>query len=166
VTNKLSPEELIISLLTNEPITEAIVREALAGRGPIATVKPTGPSAGQGHGSTAWLVGFVYYADCREAIRVCCPAGSDPEFLLTRTQLMRDNETYRVVPAPKEARQAPYPLAAPRTPQGELYLDNDSRSVFLGSLPDSVTEEELRELFAYLGTITSCNIISKPLTSK
>ena len=166
MTNTLSPEELIISLLTNEPLTEAIVREALAGRGPIATVKPTGPSAGQGHGITAWLVGFVYYADCREAIRVCCPAGSHPEYLLTRAQLMRDNEIYRVVPAPKEARQAPYPLAAPRTPQGELYLDNDSRSVFLGSLPNSVTEEELRELFAYLGTITSCNIISKPLTSK
>jgi RNA recognition motif-containing protein len=79
---------------------------------------------------------------------------------------MRDDEQYRVVPAPKIQRQAPYSIAAPRTPQGALYQNNDSNSVFLGNLPNSTTEEELREQFAYFGTILSCNIISKPLTSK
>lgn len=82
------------------------------------------------------------------------------------TQFMREDETYRVVPAPKLPRQGPYTVAAHRTPQGDLYVDNDSKSIFLGRLPDSVTEEEIRELLAYLGTIVSCNIISKPITSR
>jgi hypothetical protein len=63
-------EELIISLLTNGPLSMDDVRRGLAGRGPIASITPTGPSAAAG-GVTAWLVEFRYYADCKEAIRVC-----------------------------------------------------------------------------------------------
>lgn len=70
MTNTITPEELIISMMTNEPMTEQAVRRALAGRGPIESVKPTGPSAGLGQASTAWLVEFVYYADCRDTIKV------------------------------------------------------------------------------------------------
>jgi hypothetical protein len=79
---------------------------------------------------------------------------------------MRDNSMYRVVPAPKLQRAPGYPIAPPRTPQGSLYQDNDTNSVFAGGLPDSVTEAELREVFSMFGTILSCNIISKPMTSE
>lgn len=64
------PEELIISSLSNEMLSENEVREALVGRGPIVSVRPTGPSVG-GDVNTAWIVEFRYYADCREAIRAC-----------------------------------------------------------------------------------------------
>ena len=79
---------------------------------------------------------------------------------------MRDNSMYRVVPAPKLQRAPGYPIVPPRTPQGSLYQDNDTNSVFAGGLPDSATEAELREVFAMFGTIFSCNIISKPMTSE
>lgn len=76
------PEELIISMLTNGPLAVEDVRQALVGRGPIASITPTGPSAA-GSGITAWLVEFRYYADCKEAIRVRFQASICLQRLLT-----------------------------------------------------------------------------------
>lgn len=70
VTNSVFLEELIISMLTNQPLSEQSVRQALIGRGPVVSIKPTGPPISDGHTSTAWLVEFRYYADCKEAIKV------------------------------------------------------------------------------------------------
>lgn len=81
-------------------------------------------------------------------------------------QLMRGNETYRVVPAPKEQRQYPNSVAPARTSQGDSSLEVDERSIFLGSLPYGVTEDEIRDLFAPFGTIVSCSIISKHMLGK
>jgi hypothetical protein len=68
-TDMIILEDLIISLLNNELLSETEVRETMIGRGPVVSIRPTGPLAGE-HVSTAWIVEFRYYADCREAIRV------------------------------------------------------------------------------------------------
>lgn len=84
IANTVIPEELIISLLTSQPLSQQTVREALAGRGPIASIRPTGPTTLQGESSTAWLVEFLYYADCKEAIRVCFRVNPRPRLFADR----------------------------------------------------------------------------------
>ena len=83
MTNTIIPEDLIISMTSAEPLTEQAVRRALAQCGPISSVTPFRSSAVSGQAITAWLVGFVYYADCKETINVNLQAEPYPICLLT-----------------------------------------------------------------------------------
>ena len=157
---------MIVSLLSNEAFSEDQLREALSDQGQIESITATGPAPANGQHSLAYLVKFEYFEDCRDVVKVSTLKAILRDLKLTNCKMFRHNTVWRIVPAPKEKRIAPYPIAAPRTPQGNLYQDNDSHSVFLGGLPDSVTEDELRALLSMFGTIDSINIISKPMTSE
>jgi RNA recognition motif-containing protein len=43
---------------------------------------------------------------------------------------------------------------------------SDTKAVFVGSLPETVTEDLLRTLFSKYGSILDCKVIRKPLGGK
>ncbi|XP_050349013.1 ras GTPase-activating protein-binding protein 2 isoform X2 [Nymphalis io] len=68
-------------------------------------------------------------------------------------------------PAPHEPRPRPPRVAQPQQPgnpseSGRRY--SDAQQLFLGNLPHSATEEELRALFARFGTVAELRVHSKP----
>ena len=52
------------------------------------------------------------------------------------------------------------------SPSPNRGLNSNTKAIFVGSLPETVTEDLLRTLFSKYGSILDCKVIRKPLDGK
>lgn len=79
---------------------------------------------------------------------------------LTALQAFRHNEEFRV-----DAFDLKKNMHANRNDVDEAFLNQyevDRRSVFIGSLPQHITEDDLMDLFADIGPILDIQLVKKP----
>lgn len=98
---------------------------------------------------------------------------------LTVSKGFRDDPTYRLEQPkmPEDMRQRlgarSYPLAMPQrqrfsparlghSPQAMMTRATDMCSIFVGNLPHTVNEDQLRELFGLYGRIAHIELVRKP----
>ena len=83
-------------------------------------------------------------------------------------QSFRHNEYYRLVVKVHEdnARASSISPSLNRGPNRGSRHGSDAKAVFVGGLPETVTEEQLQEAFRAYGVIVECKIIRKALGGK
>jgi RNA recognition motif-containing protein len=81
-------------------------------------------------------------------------------------QGLRHNQYYRlIVQVMNEAGGHPSSLSPSPNRHGSRH-GSDTKVIFVGSLPETVTEDLLCTLFSKYGSILDCKVIRKPLGGK
>lgn len=152
---------VILARIDGGSVSVEEARGLLEHFGAIEVCVPTNTVNAQHRAGTVY-VKFAFWADGRDALRVCNSSHHVLLMSLTEFQGFQAHPEYTLTLSRPTAQQnrlrwPPTPAANPATPRSPV----DQRSIFIGNLPDGATREDLEALFQEFGRIMEINIIRK-----
>lgn len=125
-------------------------------------------------------VKFAFFQDCRDAYTVWSPSSHPHRLELIPFQAFRRHEFFRLVTHHAEERRLPHHRATiqhhstnspSHTPAPTTVTEHrshiiprtvpDSHAIYIGDLPNDVTEDQIREVFDKFGKIVGITILHK-----
>jgi hypothetical protein len=163
-----------LSKITGGPVTDEEARNMLGRFGAIEETCPTTVADQQMHGLPEGIwIKFAYFMDCKDAIAVTCSLFLTDLISTANScnpvQEFRHNQFYKLHVQEKNERGQQGSTASPSSNRGSnrgFRQGSDAKAIFVGGLPVTVTEDQLRDIFNPYGNILDCKVIRKSLVGK